>query len=250
MYLCNHATGTIEDYVKAAIKYNFNAIGISDHAPFAVFKDRSVRMQESDYPIYLKQLDEAIKKYGDRIKIYKALEIEFLEGMDDHYQKLLKDLDYLTIGQHYIKIDEEYLSSYKIKTIEQMTIYKDTIVKAVETGYFKFVSHPDLFLFNTEEITDEILKISEEMILAAKKNDVALEINANGIRRGLKNFQGKKRYLYPREEFWELVKKHHAKVIINSDAHNPNQIFDQAILDAYEFSRTHEITVEEELVID
>ena len=32
-YRCNHATGTIEDYVKEAIKANIDEIGISDHLP-------------------------------------------------------------------------------------------------------------------------------------------------------------------------------------------------------------------------
>ncbi len=34
MYLCRHATGTIEDYVKEAIRLNFDAIGFTDHAPW------------------------------------------------------------------------------------------------------------------------------------------------------------------------------------------------------------------------
>ena len=32
-FLCNHATGTIEGYVKAAIDKNLVEIGISDHFP-------------------------------------------------------------------------------------------------------------------------------------------------------------------------------------------------------------------------
>ena len=32
--LCGHAIGTIEDYVKQAIKYGLHYIGISDHSPY------------------------------------------------------------------------------------------------------------------------------------------------------------------------------------------------------------------------
>ena len=35
--LCGHAEGTVEDYVKEAIKHNFEEIGISDHAPIPVY---------------------------------------------------------------------------------------------------------------------------------------------------------------------------------------------------------------------
>ncbi|MCK7488353.1 MAG: PHP domain-containing protein [Bacillus subtilis] len=40
MYLCKHATGHVKDYVKEAIKLGFHSLGMSDHAPFAVLKDR------------------------------------------------------------------------------------------------------------------------------------------------------------------------------------------------------------------
>ena len=99
-------------------------------------------------------------------------------------------------------------------------------------------------------MSDEVLEICKEIIFAAKEKNVPLEINANGFRKGLKKLDGKLRYLYPRDEFWNLVKSIGAKAIINSDAHNPNQIFDQAIIDAYNFSKIHNITVEEELVMD
>ena len=32
-YLCRHAVGKIEDYIKEAIRHNFHSLGISDHGP-------------------------------------------------------------------------------------------------------------------------------------------------------------------------------------------------------------------------
>lgn len=250
MYLCKHAKGTIEDYVKEAIKNNFDSIGFSDHAPFDFLEERSVRMGEEDYPLYLSQLDDAIKKYGEKIKIYKGLEIEYFRGMDNHYKKLLSELDYLTVGQHYIRKNGQLISSFKISSINELEIYGNTLVEAINSGYFKFVSHPDLFLINQHTISKPVLKICEKIILAAKEKNVPLEINANGIRRGLKNFGDKKRYLYPRQEFWKLVKLHNAKCLINADAHKPSLLSDNAIEEAYKFSKALGLKVEEELVMD
>ncbi len=250
MYLCKHAEGTVEDYVKEAIRLKFKSIGISDHAPLAIFKGSSVRMDETDYPKYLKQMNDAIEKYHNKIKIYKAVEIEYFDDLEEHYKKLLKELDYLIVGQHYIKVDGKLISSFKIKEPEELRIYKDTLIQGIKSGYFKFVAHPDVFLMNQKKLSNEILEFCKEIILTAKKYNVPLEINVRGIRRGLRKIDGEKKYVYPRKEFWELVKTIGAKVVINADAHKPSELSDQAIKDAYEFSSILNITVEEELVID
>ncbi|XMB72445.1 histidinol-phosphatase [Mycoplasmatota bacterium WC30] len=247
MYLCRHASGTVEDYVLEAIKNNFDSIGMSDHAPWNQLIDRSVRMQMSDYPIYLEELNEACEKYSKQIKIYKGLEIEYFNYKDKHYKKLLEDLDYLVLGQHYIEIGSQLVSTYRIYTIKELTIYKDTIIKAINSGYFKFIAHPDLFLFSQKGLSEEVLGIAEEIILAAKEKNIPLEINANGIRKGKIMVHGEERYRYPRLEFWELVKKHNAPCIISSDAHKPELLYDEAVLETVKFSRRLSLPVEEVL---
>ena len=184
MYLCRHASGTVEDYVKEAIKLGFQEIGMSDHAPWIELIDRSVRMEKEDYPIYLKELEESIKKYSNKIRILKGLEIEYFKNADDYYKKLLKDMDYLTLGQHYIEKEGKLISIYHISSLEDLVIYKDTVIEAMNTGYFKFISHPDIFLYSTEEVSSEILELAEELIIAAKEKNIPLELNANGIRKG------------------------------------------------------------------
>ena len=248
-YLCTHAVGTVEDYVLEAIKNNFHELGMSDHAPFPELFDVTVRMKMEDYPIYLKELNNAINKYSNKIKIYKGLEIEYFTNKNDYIKGFLKDLDYLVLGQHYIETKNRIKSVTKIKTIEEAKIYKEIIIEAMKTRYFKLVAHPDLFLFNIKELSKEWLDISEEIIIAAKNNNMVLEINSNGIRRKIKDNR-KNYYHYPRVEFWELVKKHNVKCIISSDAHNPNQLLDLAVKKTVEFANSLQLEVEEVLVIN
>ena len=248
-YLCKHAIGTVEDYVKKAIKLKFKHLGFSDHAPFNFLKERSVRMNIEDYPIYLKELEDAIKKYGHQITIYKGLEIEYFSFKKSHYPNLLKELDYLILGQHYIEKHNTLKSIYKITSIEDMKIYADTLIEAMNSKNFKIVAHPDIFLFNQKEFTKPIQKISQSIIDAAIENNVALEINANGIRKEKIYINNEERFKYPRKEFWELVKLTEAKVIISSDAHKPKYLLDEAIYSAYKFATDIGIEVEEELVM-
>ena len=61
-YRCNHATGTIEDYVKEAIKANIDEIGISDHLPHPGKNiDNYHRMAYEDLEDYFGKIEEAIE---------------------------------------------------------------------------------------------------------------------------------------------------------------------------------------------
>lgn len=92
--LCGHAIGMSEDYVKQALERGFLEIGISDHGPIprswmspetydAMWLSRQMDF-EMYKEIYLPDLERTIKKYGHLIKIYKGVEIEYIEGYDDY----------------------------------------------------------------------------------------------------------------------------------------------------------------------
>ena len=61
-YLCRHAVGKIEDYVKEAIKHNFHSLGISDHGPLenSGFKRMTI---EEFYSSYLADFKKCYDKY-------------------------------------------------------------------------------------------------------------------------------------------------------------------------------------------
>lgn len=250
MKLCRHASGEVKDYVEEAIRLNFKSIGMSDHAPFEELKDRSVRMYQSDFPGYVQDCINAREKYKDQINVWIGLEIEYFEGYDYHYKNLLKDLDYLALGQHYIyhpRGRNGLLSSYALGTIEELSIYVMMAEEAMSTGYFKFFCHPDLFLYNVSLFTEDHELLSRKLVKAAIKYDIPLEINANGIRKGMIDTPDGKRYKYPRKEFWQVVKEEGARVIVSSDAHEPRLLYDEDVERCYEFAKTLGIKVEEEL---
>ena len=66
-YRCGHAVGNVEDYVKVAINEGYSELGISDHAPVPSHYEDRMKMEELGE--YLIEIEEAQKKYGDKIKI-------------------------------------------------------------------------------------------------------------------------------------------------------------------------------------
>ena len=236
--LCNHAEGMPIDYVKKAVELKYEEIGISDHGP--LLPEWTFRMNlDQFYNTYLPGIDYAIKTYGDKIKIFKGLELEYLEEYFEYYEVLLKKIDYLILGQHIIKNKAGLADIYKEMTRENIVLYKDQVIAGMKTGFFKILAHPDLFLFNYQTWNKLTEKLSREIIEASIKYNVHLEVNANGIRRKpIINQDNKQVYIYPRIEFWKIVQEYkNAKVIIGEDNHKIAYTGDANVHKAYKFAR-------------
>jgi histidinol-phosphatase (PHP family) len=241
MYLCKHAEGTIEDYVKVAIDKGLLHFGMSDHGPFTdALKDiRTRRMSMDEYHnVYLPELKYVKETYGHLIDIKKAIEIEYLSPLIDQYDIFLKDLDYLILGQHLLEYQGQIYDVYSEMNLKLMELYKDTVVEAMSTGKFKILAHPELFNWRYRNWDEHCDRVSKEIIAAAIKYQVVLEINANGCRRALvKTKDGEDTYVYPRLEFWREVAKTNALVMVNDDAHELSCIVDDATKEAYAFAQ-------------
>lgn len=236
--LCNHAVGMPMDYVKRAVECGYSELGISCHGP--LLKEWIHRMTMDEFKnIYLESIDDAIKQYKDKIKIFKGLELEYIPKMHDHYELLLKDLDYLILGQHIILHNNGYYDIYKDMDDENVNKYKDQVIAGMRSGYFKILAHPDLFMFKYQTWNDLCEKVTKEIVEASIKYNVFLEINANGIRRKpIINQDGEQVYIYPRKEFWKVVSEYpEAKVIIGEDNHHYDYIDDNAVRKAEEFAK-------------
>ena len=244
-YLCGHAEGNAEDYVLEAIKHGFTEIGISDHGPINGIAFPRMTKEEF-YNIYIKDIDEAIEKYGEKIKIYKALEIEFIEDDFEHYKELLKSIDYLILGCHYYKglRDMSEYSLYIVNTHERLECYTKLIENALDTKLFKILAHPDLFIHGYGELDSFGEECVKRIVDAVIRNDVLIEFNAGGIRSN-KRFDeyGNPLYAVPNDKFWKIVEKTNAKVIINSDCHRPEELNDSAFQKAHELARTYSLNV-------
>ena len=244
-YLCGHAQGNVEDYVLEAIKNGFTEIGISDHGPINALAFPRMTFEEFNN-IYLKELEEAIVKYNNKIKIYKALEIEFIEDDIEYYKELLKSVDYLILGCHYYKglRDINPYSTYGLNSHEKLESYTKLIENALDTKLFKILAHPDLFIHGYGELDEFAIECVKRIIDAVIRNNVLIEFNAGGIRSN-KRFDelGNPKYAVPNYQFWKIVEPTPAKVIINSDCHLPEELNDEAFQAAYKLARTYTLNI-------
>ncbi len=227
-FRCKHASGTEEDYICEAICRDIPILGFSDHGPFP-HKDYGFRMAYTDLPIYINTLERLSYKYQGQIRLLKGVEIEYLDTEKDYYYDLLTKhgLDYLALGQHFFEGINGEENIYKDGKDSSIFVrYAKSIERALRTKWFSFVAHPDLMFMRDYAWDDNAEKAVDIIINAAQKYDAVLEFNANGFRRSKKLYTDGVRYPYPHPKFWEKVAQTKIRVLVGSDCHTPEQLYD------------------------
>lgn len=257
-YLCGHAVGDVKDYVNEAIRLGFKELGMSDHAhtpEYFMSKDEYNHnqlyeiMSDRDFiNTYVPEVLEA--KKNPNIKVYLGLETEYFPEFKEYFYDLRKKVEYLNLGIHFFNYKGVNYSPYDPFSPNLVKTYTDIAIEAMASGLYTIFAHPDLFMMNYyskegHRVFDGVCEeCSKRIIEAAIKYDVYLEINANGIKRGLrKTADGKDEYLYPRTEFWKLVSGTKAKVVIGADAHSPEALGYYTIDKAEEFAKQFDLNL-------
>ncbi len=225
-YRCKHANGDINDYIEAAIEHNVERLGISDHTPLPENRWLGVRMHLDELQEYSDTIDRAKLHYQDQITILKGMECDWSPEYIEFYQTELLgkyQFDYLIGASHWFPFDGEWQMSFNITTPEQVMDYTKFYAKAIGSGLFAFMAHPDVFCSNYE--WDDVAVTGAKIILqAAAKYNVPLEINGYGFRKPKVDLPSGSRPGYPYIKFWELATNYDIQVICNSDAHRPQDI--------------------------
>lgn len=252
--LCRHALGqNTAEYAKAAYDAGLSVLGFSDHAPFRDH-EFGYRMDYSELPLYFKQVEELKEQYKNTMEIKKGLEIEYLPyytrkdypAERNYYEYLLEDqkCDYLLLGEHFFADKNgSIINLYNVNSTDAFIDYARACVEAMHTEYFDIIAHPDLFGVNAFP-WDRNCDTACDMILeGALKYNVVIEFNANGYRRGIHSYPDGDRYMYPLKNFWKKAENSKIPVIIGSDNHSPDQIWDYAIEKAQHYLSNTSITL-------
>lgn len=236
---CGHAEGKIQDYIEKAISHNLVALGFSEHAPFPG-NPFGMRMDFNKLSAYVSEITKQRAFYQDKIQLHIGLEIEYLDAYASYYPLLFSeyDIEYLIMGQHFFMgpdkkcynlYDNSFPSEYLVKHCKDM-------LKGMETGFFKYIAHPDLMFIRNFEIEQNCKKAIATLVEGAEKKHYMLELNANGFRRGKQLYLDGMRYPYPVDIFWKEVAKTDIPVIIGSDSHSPSIICDEHTAHATEYA--------------
>ena len=225
-YRCGHAKMCKDiEYIKIYNDMNFKQIGFSDHMPLSKMQlpEERERMYLKEFTNYKKEINKLRKKYKN-IEILIGLECEYSFELIPHLIFLKEKCDYLILGQHYIK------DTTAINNPQYPLVYAKEICKAISTGLFDYIAHPDIFLKYRDTIKETDKRIYEQncekaikMICEkAKKINMPLEINLNFINNT--SIMKDDNYPYPHPLFYNISKNFNLNYVWGIDAHNPKDI--------------------------
>ncbi|MDQ1341206.1 MAG: histidinol-phosphatase family [Campylobacterota bacterium] len=218
-YLCNHATGKMEEYVKQAIANKTKFFGFSDHAPMNF--DPRYRMTKEQTKIYEDEIERLKELYKSQITILKGYEVDFLPNFMDE-DILKKDVDYLIGSVHFLNgwgfDNPEFISKYAEVDINEIWIaYFETIQEMANSKLFDIVGHIDLIKVFKFLPTINMKKHYKKTLEAIKEADMTIELNPAGLRKKIEE-------QYPSKEILEMAFSMSIPITIGSDAHKPEDV--------------------------
>ncbi len=225
-YYCGHGFGEVAEYAQEGLEQGLELLGMSEHCPVPDNRWGGSRMPFAILGSYIKDCKDTKKEFAGRLEVLRGYECDYLPCYHSYYEALKEESDYLFFAIHDLSldIDDEYSIFWNPITKEDLFAYTKLYLDGLESGLFHFGAHPDVFCHSYRAWDEETIACSKDIIACAIANDVALEINGNGMRKGMVKTSYGKRYAYPHHEFWKLASETTLKVICNSDAHNPSQV--------------------------
>lgn len=219
-YRCGHASDSSDqEYVDSARNAGITTLGFSDHIPNTEFEydEDESRMNIDETDEYISSIEELQEENPD-MEILSGFEAEYDPAKEEFLSEISDKVDYMILGQHFVRDGLDKINS---NTINYPIEYAESVCRAIGTGIFDIVAHPDIFfnerdLLETDaekQLFDENAKIASRMICEkAKEMNIPVELNLSG---SYKNDN------YPNKIFWEIAKETEVKVVVGVDAHNP-----------------------------
>jgi len=237
---CNHAEGTVDEYIQRAIELGIDIYGFSEHAPMDF--DEKYRLPFCDMQAYTNDILTAKEKYKKEIHILLGYEVDWLQGHMDE-RVLGADVDYLIGSVHFIDKwgfdNPEFIGDWKSKDIDEIwQAYFEATEAMAKSGKFDIVGHLDLIKVFKYMPKQDTRILAKEALKAIKKSNMVMEINTAGLRKPTGE-------MYPSRELLELAYDLNIPITFSSDAHAVEQIgagYDLAITLAKDIGYTQAVT--------
>ncbi len=242
-FYCGHGCGTISEYVQEAAKNSIALLGMSEHCPVPDDRWQKTRMDYDQIASYEADCQKAKEQFAGQLVVATGYECDYLARYHQYYKEVKDRVDYLIFAIHDLASEDTQGGAsvfYGSLTKEDLHTYTDLYCKGLSSGLFLFGAHPDLFAYSYYTWDAEAKACSKAIIECAISNNVALEINANGMRKPAIRTEEGHRFPYPLSAFWEMAAEYPIKVVTNSDAHNPALLRDR-FEDCSHFAEDHNL---------
>ncbi|HZP79993.1 MAG TPA: histidinol-phosphatase [Chthonomonadaceae bacterium] len=269
---CDHADGTLEEILEAAVAAGYRTFGVSEHVPrsqarFLYSEERQrgwdVAKITADFARYAAALPALVEAFADRLTVLRGFEAEvvptaeYVSLMRGYREQMLPDgspaFDYFVGSVHYvdeIQIDgriEQYRQAVEAcGGPESLAVrYYETVVEMVEALRPDVVGHLDLIKKNLRDAgfgpkaleTPRVHAAVERALEAVRAQDALLDLNTAGWRKGLGE-------PYPGPELVQKAARMGIAFCFGDDSHRTTDV-GQGVAEARDYlRRLHVSTIE------
>lgn len=230
---CMHASGSEREYARRAVEAGYSELGFADHCPWNYGRNfvSDMRMEPGELKDYARAVRAVQAEYQGKLKIHLGLECEYFPARMGWLmeQKERYRLDYLILGNHFDTDEPTGMYFGACRGSQDIRRYVKMTLEGMETGYFAYLAHPDLFLRLIRGFDREAADASRTICRAAKQLNLPLEYNLNGLFY-CKGFSGAG-LGYPCRAFWEIAAQEGVSAVIGVDAHSPDLLSNGALYD-------------------
>lgn len=230
---------TPEAMVLAAIARGFGALGFSSHAMFPAKEDHTLDPARAEE--YVREIRALGGKYADRIRVFCALEADYVPGLTDpdrsRYARY--GLDYLIGSVHYVvapdgaRVAVDHTPQILFDGVRDhfggsfrrlVETYLAAVRTMAATFDFDIVGHPDLYRkFNAKHpFFDERdawhVAAVEETAAALAASGKVVEVNTGAIGRNWLDDA------YPAPAFRAQLRARGVRFVLDSDSHATDQL--------------------------
>ncbi len=231
--LCHHATGSMEEYVQAAIKKGLRKICFLEHMEEGINAKKTTWLTEKDFDIYFSKGKLLQKKYHTQIEILLGVEV----GYNPERVAILQDRlaartwDWIGLSYHFHRYQEDSYHYNLVSKRDQRVLALNTAeAEAILAAYYNSLSDAvDYIPCNMVCHLDAALRYhsghpsfsqpwKEIKYLLKKLQDknIALEVNTSGI--AIRN------EVFPGKEILYQAILHKIPLVASSDSHSPGTV--------------------------
>ena len=216
-----------EEMLQVAKSNGISMLGFSEHIPNPdlILPDEDHRMLLSEVNGYIASINK-MKQDNPNMTILSGFEAEF-DPMKEAFLGEMRDkVDYMILGQHFVNHGLQMVPSknnpnYPIE-------YANMVSKAIESGIFDIVAHPDHFMeFRDTIVSEEDRKLFDEnailasQIICEKARDMGIPVEINLSPALNDQILSDGNLAYPHPTFWKVAQEIDGlQVLKGVDAHD------------------------------
>ncbi|MBW2370685.1 MAG: histidinol-phosphatase, partial [Deltaproteobacteria bacterium] len=221
--LCNHAHGTMANYIRSAVKMGLSEICFLDHLTLNP-ADRGLAMSAEEVPLYFFAVRDLADRFQERISVKVGLEVEYYPPCLAQIEQIVSRFSFDIIGcsVHFLNgqdiVDRQ--SDWALGKGDPDVMYNryfEMLLKMLDADFFDVICHLDIIKKFGRMPKRSIAGLVETVLKKIQATGKVVEVNTSGY-----DHPAAEPYPAP----WILKRCHELgiPVTLGSDAHRPQRL--------------------------